>query len=114
MVYANANPAYPLQNYSVVVVKSNFWPGAVTFFSEGQWSQIYVGDGLKHEPARFFPLSAPTIIDDPVEVACKTDVSLFDRITSFSHWKRRKSRWSRASRTTMMTSDDTVLSYSHF
>ena len=27
MTYANANPAYPNQNYSVVVVKCNFWPG---------------------------------------------------------------------------------------
>lgn len=74
-VYAPANPAYALQNYSVVVVKCNFWPGAYTFFSEGQWSQIYVGDGLKHEPARFFPLSAPAVCSDPEDYQVRTDVS---------------------------------------
>ena len=38
MTYANANPSYPSQNYSVVVVKCNFWPGHFSFFNEGQWS----------------------------------------------------------------------------
>jgi len=50
MVYANANPAYPNQNYSIVVVKSNVWPGAFNFFCEGTWTHVYVGDGSKHEP----------------------------------------------------------------
>lgn len=77
MTYANANPAYPNQNYSVVVVKCNFWPGAFSFFSEGQWSQIYVGDGLKHEAQRFFPIMAPSIQEDPVERFTSPEVSLF-------------------------------------
>ena len=36
-------------NYGVVVVRSLQWPGATTFFTQGRWLQIYVGDGLKYE-----------------------------------------------------------------
>jgi hypothetical protein len=75
MTYSNANPTYPNQNYSIVVVKCNFWPGAYSFFSEGQWSQIYVGDGLKHEAKRFFPLNPPKICEDPIERFTSTEVS---------------------------------------
>ena len=35
--------------YGVVVVRSLQWPGATTFFTQGRWLQIYVGDGLKYE-----------------------------------------------------------------
>jgi len=39
MDYGHANPNYdkklPSPNYSVVVVKCHFWPGAYTFFCEG-------------------------------------------------------------------------------
>jgi len=32
-MYESANEAYKPQNYSVVVVKSNFWPGSFNFFT---------------------------------------------------------------------------------
>lgn len=50
MNYAAANPAVTNpQNYRVVFVKSTVWPGAHTYFTQGTWGQIYVGNGLKHE-----------------------------------------------------------------
>lgn len=75
MVYAPANPAYQNQNYSVVVVKSNFWPGSFTFFNEGKWSQIYVGDGQKHETHRYFPVNPPVVCADPEEPRTSPEVS---------------------------------------
>lgn len=70
MNYAAANPAVTSpQNYRVVFVKSTVWPGAHSFFSQGTWGQIYVGNGLKHEDTLFYPVNPPQIIQDPVEQA---------------------------------------------
>ena len=66
--YAAANPAVTAdQNYRVVFVKSTVWPGAQSYFSQGTWGQIYVGNGLKHENTLFYPVNPPQICSDPVE-----------------------------------------------
>lgn len=66
--YAAANPAVTAdQNYRVVFVKSTVWPGAHSYFSQGTWGQIYVGNGLKHESTLFYPINPPKICADPVE-----------------------------------------------
>jgi len=66
--YANANPAHKIpQQYSVVTCKSLLWPGAVTFFSRARWSQIYVGDGQKHENKTYYPVAPPKMCSDPEE-----------------------------------------------
>lgn len=66
--YANANPAHKiLQEYSTVTCKSLLWPGAVTFFSRARWTQIYVGDGQKHESKTYYPVAPPKMCTDPEE-----------------------------------------------
>ena len=68
MNYAAANPnVTTAQNYRVVVVKSTVWPGAHSYFTQGTWGQIYIGDGLKHEQTLFYPINPPKIIADPDE-----------------------------------------------
>ena len=70
MNYAAANPAVTApQNYRVVFVKSTVWPGAHSYFSQGTWGQIYVGNGLKHENTLFYPINPPQIQQDPEERA---------------------------------------------
>lgn len=68
-VYGAADPKLPDLHYGVVVVRSNNWPGAHTFFSAGQWSQLYLGDGLKFEERTYYPVCPPTLCADPVERA---------------------------------------------
>lgn len=65
--YVAANPIQPHQNYGVVVVRSNTWPGATTFFTQGRWTQIYVGDGIKYESKTYYPVQPPKLQSDPVE-----------------------------------------------
>ena len=69
--YKNANDKV---NFGVVVVKSLQWPGAFTFFSQGKWLQVYVGDGLKYEQKTFYPVFPPMIRDDPMEKPCYYEV----------------------------------------
>lgn len=70
-VYGAANPVSPDLNYGVVVVRSNIWPGAYSFFSQGTWSQIYMGNGNKMEVKKtFYPVCPPMMVADPVEKIC--------------------------------------------
>lgn len=67
-VFGATNPALPDLNYGTIVMKSNIWPGAYSFFSSGVWSQVYLGDGHKLENKKtFFPVLPPTMVSDPVE-----------------------------------------------
>mmetsp|Transcript_7261 Transcript_7261/g.5536 ORF Transcript_7261/g.5536 Transcript_7261/m.5536 type:complete len:91 (-) Transcript_7261:33-305(-) len=67
------NPAQGTVNFAVVVVKSMWWPGAFTFFSQGRWQSIYVGDGLKHEDVTYYPVFPPKIKEDPKERPCQPE-----------------------------------------
>ena len=60
--YANAN-GNGTSNFGVVVVRSLLWPGAYSFFRNGQWYQIYLGSGHKFEYQKlgYFPVSPPSI-----------------------------------------------------
>jgi hypothetical protein len=58
-------------NFGVIVVRSLQWPGAHTFFNQGRWMQVYVGDGLKYEQKSFYPIFPPIIKEDPVERPCQ-------------------------------------------
>ena len=73
-----ANPKNPNEkvNFGVVVVRSMQWPGAATFFTQGRWMNVYVGDGLKYEQKTFYPVFPPIIREDPVEKPCYYEVSL--------------------------------------
>ena len=61
-------------SYGAVVAKSLQWPGAHTFFANGKWLQLYVGDGLKYEQKTFYPVFPPKIREDPVEKPCFAEV----------------------------------------
>lgn len=52
----------------VVVVRSLQWPGSYSFYNNGQFQQIYVGNGHKYEQAAsFYPIDPPLIEEDPAE-----------------------------------------------
>jgi hypothetical protein len=64
-------------NFGVVVVKSLQWPGAHTFYTQGKWLQVYVGDGLKYEQKTYYPIFPPIIMDDPIEKSCFSEVCIY-------------------------------------
>ena len=53
--------------YSVNVIKSLRWPGAVTVAQNGRFASIYVGYGLKKGDNCFNPIEPPEIQRDPVD-----------------------------------------------
>ena len=75
MSYAMANPAHGVKQYNVVVVKSTVWPGAMSYFWQGQWGELYIGNGLKHEDVTYFPVQPPPIMEDPEEKPVFPEVS---------------------------------------
>ena len=48
-------------------MRSNVWPGSFTFFQNGAWSQIYLGNGHKFEEEVYYPIAPPQLMADPVE-----------------------------------------------
>jgi len=51
--------------YSVVMLKSLWWPGAYHIAQEGLWTFFYVGDGIKANQPSFLPLQPENIQDEP-------------------------------------------------
>lgn len=62
-------------NYGCVVVKSMLWPGSFNFYSNGNFEQIYCGDGLKHDNfgVTFYPVQPPAMMSDRVEKKCQQE-----------------------------------------
>ena len=56
-------------NFGTVVVKSMWWPGFSSFYNNGRVQSIYVGDGMKNEPANatYFPVNPPKMLEDRAE-----------------------------------------------
>lgn len=54
-------------NYAANVIKSLRWPGAYTVAYNGQYTNIYVGYGLKHGNVSYNPTTPPDVIEDPEE-----------------------------------------------
>ena len=75
MKYAMANPLHGAKQYGVVVVKSTVWPGQMSYFWQGQWGELYMGDGQKHEDVTYYPVQPPTIMNDPEERPICQEVS---------------------------------------
>ena len=73
--YLNANPALPSLNYGVAVARSNLWPGAFNFFSQGRWFHFYLGSGHKNEETTFYPVFPPEVVADPEERPTFDEVS---------------------------------------
>ena len=81
MMYKMANQAHGTKQYSVVVVKSTVWPGAMSYFWQGQWGEIYMGDGMKHEDVSYFPVQPPCIMSDPTEKPVHEEVSISTQLS---------------------------------
>lgn len=47
--YSNANSTKPQVSNGVVVVRSLQWPGAYSFYYNGEVSSVYVGNGHKYQ-----------------------------------------------------------------
>ena len=54
-------------NYGVVVARSLQWPGSYTFYTQGRYLSVYVGNGLKYETQSYFPVHPPKIMEDPAQ-----------------------------------------------
>lgn len=68
--YSPSNPSAVKQNFGVVIVRSNTWPGSISFFTQQrQLMSVYCGDGLKFETPTYYPVHMPTMCEDPVEKA---------------------------------------------
>ena len=52
-------------SYSVNVIRSLRWPGAVTVAKNGQYCSIYVGDSIKRGDSMFNPTEPPEVMSDP-------------------------------------------------
>ena len=57
------------QNFGVVVVKSQWWPGSYSFYQGDRVYQIYCGDGQKRDGLTYYPVEPPVMIDDRQEMA---------------------------------------------
>lgn len=65
--YNQLPPKEGTTTYSVNVIKSLRWPGAVTVAQQGKFANIYVGYGLKKGDTCFNPIEPPEIMRDPVD-----------------------------------------------
>jgi radial spoke head protein 4/6 len=67
-----ADPENPkkIVNNGTILVRSNVWPGAYSFFFQGRVYQIYLGNGHKFEPRRsIYPCHPPQVMSDVAEFA---------------------------------------------
>ena len=71
----DARPGKPVQCYGCVVVKSLWWPGAMSLYNQGRILQLYVGDGQKLEPEgmTYYPVNPPVMIDEKDEVPVQAE-----------------------------------------
>ena len=54
-------------SYSVNVIKSTRWPGALTVARNGKFMNLYIGDGIRNGQLLFSPTEPPQIEKDPFE-----------------------------------------------
>lgn len=45
-----------------------WWPGAFTFYNNGNTQQVYCGDGQKHESQTYYPVQPPVMMEEREEV----------------------------------------------
>ena len=86
MYYEMSNPLHGTKQYNVVVVRSTVWPGALSYFWQGQWGELYIGDGMKHEDVTFYPVQPPKIMADPEERAVFDEVSIVIKPSLFENF----------------------------
>lgn len=59
-------------NFGTVVLRSQWWPGSITFYNNQRVQQLYVGDGQKNvlQNTTFFPVITPIMLSDKQERPC--------------------------------------------
>lgn len=73
--YNQLPPKEGTTTYSVNVIKSLRWPGALTVAQNGRFASIYVGYGIKRGDVCFNPTEPPEIMKDPVDQLEQPEVS---------------------------------------
>ena len=63
--YGEKPPKKGRCTFAVNVLKSLWWPGAIIVQQNDRWLHFYLGNGLKVETQRIYPISPPIIRDDP-------------------------------------------------
>lgn len=64
-VYALKPPGEGNTCYAVNVIRNRRWPGALTVFRMGHWTNLYLGYGLKSTDQVLRPVAPPDVLDDP-------------------------------------------------
>lgn len=65
--YGNMKGVGASVSNGVIVVRSLQWPGAYSFYYNGQVYSIYLGSGHKYEQKTYFPVFPPMVKSDPEE-----------------------------------------------
>jgi hypothetical protein len=51
--------------YSSIIITNQTWPGSLTIFRKGEFYNFYIGDGIRSNGYKFYPLNPEVIQDDP-------------------------------------------------
>ena len=65
--YGEKAPKKGKSTYAFNVIKSLWWPGVFIVQQNEKWLHFYLGNGLKVETARVYPVYPPVIREDPVD-----------------------------------------------
>ena len=65
--YAEKAPRKGKCTFAVNVLKSLWWPGAVVVQQSERWINFYVGNGLKVEIQKMYPVYTPAIREESVD-----------------------------------------------
>jgi len=66
----------PKENHTTfakTVIRSLWWPGAVTVQQSRDWVSFYIGDGLKAATGKFYPVSPPPVSEEPQDPQEQSD-----------------------------------------
>ena len=81
--YAQLPPKEGTTTYSVNVLKSLRWPGAVTVAQGGKFASVYIGYGIKRGDVCFNPTEPPEIQKDPIDQLEQPEVSFIRDFYTF-------------------------------
>lgn len=65
--YTEKAPKKGTCTFAVNVIRSLWWPGMLIVQQNEKWLHFYMGNGLKVETERVYPISPPVIKDEPVD-----------------------------------------------
>lgn len=64
MIYTDPNSVALC--YSTVILSNYNWPGAKTIYRNGEFTSIYIGDGVRLNSYKYYPLTPLIVESDPV------------------------------------------------